>query len=501
MAVASWRDTLPPPTVTRIWSPQQIEIYGWFESTRQPGDKDYNAVARARAGTGKTTTLVEGVNRIPKSESRILMCAYNKRIAEELVIRVTNPNVTVKTLHAVGFAAVRRYWEGVGCEFGRRRADNLTDQVCGQLVPDGIKRLISKLHTLGREMCPHETDPGVLADIAVTFELEPDEYEWGDTGFDLQFVEAKALEAMELAAAVKPQVIDGSDMIFLPLRNGWLHKAYDRVLVDEGQDMSMAQLEIAQRVCKGRMFICGDDRQAIYGFRGADSSSIDRLKRELRAVEYPLNVTYRCGKAIVALAQQIVPDFTAAPDTHEGKVSRLAEFKLTATAGPGDFILSRLNAPLVSVAMSLLRSGKRTRIAGRDIGAGLTALVRKLKGRSIPDLLKKINAWRDREIDRLLAMDREDRVEAIVDKAEMIIGLCDGAESVDDLIDWVEALFTDDGLGQQGIITCSSVHRAKGLEADRVFVLQETLRDHTVEEMNIRYVAITRAKKELVWVN
>jgi superfamily I DNA/RNA helicase len=82
----------------------------------------------------------------------------------------------------------------------------------------------------------------------------------------------------------------------------------------------------------------------------------------------------------------------------------------------------------------------------------------------------------------------------------MLISLTDGAKSVDDVIGRIEALFTDDGLGAAGVITCSSVHRAKGLEAERVFVLRDTIRDHNQEERNIHYVAITRAKRELVFV-
>jgi superfamily I DNA/RNA helicase len=51
------------------------------------------------------------------------------------------------------------------------------------------------------------------------------------------------------------------------------------------------------------------------------------------------------------------------------------------------------------------------------------------------------------------------------------------------------------------MITCSSVHRAKGLEAERVFVLAKTLRTDNDEERNISYVAITRAKSSLVYVS
>lgn len=490
--------------VVRNWSAEQEAIFSWFSksdvSYRIDIDVNGNLVVVAFAGTGKTTTIIEGVNRAP--EASILVCAYNKRIETELSKRLTRPGAVSKTLHGVGYAAVRKFWEGIKVNFSSDRADALAQSVCGPTAPDAIKKLVSKLHTKGREILPHTRVMGEgLAELAVTFELEPGD-EWLGTIYTLDYVEQKALDAMELAATVKPLVtgIDGSDMIFLPVRNGWLTKQYDLVVVDEAQDMTKAQLEIAQGVCRGRICIVGDPNQAIYGFRGADSESIARLQRELHATELGLSITYRCGRSIVERAQAFVPGFTAGPENPDGVVSSLHLSKLVATAGPGDFILSRLNAPLVSLAMSLLRSGKRTQIAGRDIGSGLKALVRKLKGRSIPDMLAKIAAWEQKEVARMIKAKREDRVDAIRDQAEMLISLTDGAKSVDDVIGRIEALFTDDGLGAAGVITCSSVHRAKGLEAERVFVLRDTIRDHNQEERNIHYVAITRAKRELVFV-
>jgi superfamily I DNA/RNA helicase len=160
--------------------------------------------------------------------------------------------------------------------------------------------------------------------------------------------------------------------------------------------------------------------------------------------------------------------------------------------------------------MQLLRAGKRARVAGKDIGKGLVVLIRKLRGRSVPDLLSKIEAWATREVTRQNAAMAtatngrkkalQAKIEAIQDQADMLVSLADGAKSVDEVTTRIEALFTDDGLGMAGVITCSSVHRAKGLEADRVFILSETLRETNEEERNIAYVAITRAKKELVWV-
>lgn len=490
--------------MTRTWSVQQQAIFGWF-SNESPllAETRYsqNLVVRARAGTGKTTTIIEGVNRAP--EQKILLCAFNKRIADELTSRLTNPRAQAKTLHSIGFGIIRRYKPQVRVLNGSERADKLTEAVCGPKAPDTIKKLVSRLHTKGREMAPHAREMGELTNIAIDFECEPDE-SWQAQGFDTAYVEAMALKAMELAANT-PNEIDFSDMIFLPVRNGWLNKVFDLVVVDEAQDMTLAQLEIALGVCRGRICVVGDDRQAIYGFRGADSQSLDRLKVELQAQELGLTTTYRCGHSIVMLAASLVPDFQAGPSNPAGSIRATSYNKITEQVALGDFVLSRLNAPLVSLAMSFLKAGKRTRIAGRDIGKGLTALVRKLaKGKaahSIPELFGKIAGWREREIDRMLRAKREDRVDIIRDQADMLIELAQASSSVQDMEHRIEALFTDDGLGQAGVITCSSVHRAKGLEADRVYVLQDTLRDKNIEELNIQYVAITRAKHELVWVN
>jgi superfamily I DNA/RNA helicase len=507
-------------TATPTWSRQQEAIFDWFANPTvaeiiehtMVNARSRHLIVRARAGTGKSTTIREGVKRAP--EQSILIAAFSKdiKLAMAREIGTGFPNIEVMTLHAVGYACVRRFRDNIKVAFNNDRADNLTERVCGARPPDAIKRLVSKLHTKGREIAPHATKPGDLTAIAITFECEPDEA-WVRMGFGLEYVETMALAAMALAAEVRSgDTIDGSDMIFLPVRNGWLTKQYDLVVVDEAQDMTTAQLEIGQGVLNdgGRIAIVGDDRQAIFGFRGADSGSLDRLKVELNAAELGLHTTYRCGKAIVAYAQGLVPDFEAGPNNPEGEILSLPIEKLTETAGPGDFILSRVNAPIVSIAMKLLRAGKRTRVAGRDIGKGLAALIRKMKARSVPDLRAKIEVWVSRENARNAAQLAkatngrrtaiQAKVEAVLDQAEMMVSLTDGARSVAEVEDRVEALFTDNGLGAADVITCSSVHRAKGLEANRVFILQSTLRNHSIEEQNITYVAVTRAKQTLVWV-
>jgi superfamily I DNA/RNA helicase len=492
--------------MAHTYSSQQQTIINWFQF---PDTGKQNMVARSRAGVGKTTILVAGMTVAPEADK--LVCAFSKIIEQELTKRFAGTNVVAKTLHGIGFSCVRRYRERLHIDASR--ADALALKVCGKNAPDSIVRLVSKLHTKGREIAPHATTLGHLTNIAIRHDCEPDEM-WAASGFDLNYIERKALEAMEIASQVQSgEVIDFADMIFLPVRNGWMAPAYDIIAVDEAQDMTTSQLELALGVLRpgGRFAIFGDDRQAIFGFRGADSNSLDRLKLELNAVELPMTVTYRCATSIVEQAQRLVPDFTAGPANPEGAVTDLLYSELVASAQPGDFILSRTNAPLVPTAMALLKAGKRTRIAGRDISKTLLAVIRKLKARSVPDLLSKISAWESREVSRQEALltagatdsrrrTVESKIETLRDQASMLSELCEGAESIAAVEKRMETLFSDDERGVAGFITCSSVHRSKGLEADRVFILTDTLKENAEEERNIVYVAVTRAKRELYYV-
>ena len=75
---------------------------------------------------------------------------------------------------------------------------------------------------------------------------------------------------------LQTNIIDFDDMIWLPLVNNYPLPKYDVMFVDEAQDFNESQRELISRcVNGGRCIIVGDRNQAIYGFRGADSNSID----------------------------------------------------------------------------------------------------------------------------------------------------------------------------------------------------------------------------------
>lgn len=484
--------------MAREWSAQQQAIFEWF---RNPERK--RAVVRARAGTGKTTTIIEGLNHAP--ERKMLLCAFNKRIADELSRKITTDRAEAKTLHGVGFACVRRNWETVRVDGSRGK--RLALEAAGHSAPDAMVGLVARLSGLLKEMAPLEQDLDTAVAIAEDMDCLPDE-DWEDDGWTVERVASCALRAVE-AAGKRDGTVDFSDMLYLPLRHGWVRGQWDLVVVDECQDMNAAQIELATRSVRknGRIIVVGDDRQAIYGFRGADSGSLDRLKAKMKAEELPLTLTYRCPKAVVAEAAALVPDYCAAETAPVGEVDALPMAKLAESTQPGDFVLSRKNAPLVRVCLAILRAGTRAKVEGRDVGKGLVALVKKLKAKTIPKFIEKLEAWEEREqarASKLKPATAERKQAEIEDQAETLRTLSEGLTDVQELETRIEHLFADDAAGTRGQVVCSSVHRSKGLEAPRVFVLRSTLADPETagrEEANIRYVAITRAQSRLTWVD
>jgi len=483
------------------WSKQQQSIFNWFESGAG------NLVVRARAGTGKTTTILEGINRAP--DENILLAAFNKRIADELSQRCTNQNASVKTLHALGYAFVRRQWNELGpIEVDARRTLGLLyEHAKAEHLPYIGKlpaRWIASLATLMKELYPFDaTQPDLIEQTGLDYGTLTDLYR---VGWGFQKVLPLVQTCIEKSKAYTGKV-DYADMLFLPLVLEMTEPLFDLVVVDEAQDMNRAQLDLALASCteEGRVCVVGDDRQAIYGFRGADSGAIDRMKEQLQADELPLTETYRCPQAVVREANRLVPDLVS-NKKEEGSVSVVrTDSELLKLASKGDFILSRLNAPLAHTCLVFLTNNIPARIVGRDVGEALQTHIDKQARHEdtdkIGDFLVDLQGYEVSTVRALDEADRPEAIEAFLDMTHTIRTLAsEGCLTVGDLRTRIKTLFVD--TPPEDMVVLSTVHKAKGLEADRVFILKHTLYNFSVsdEETNIEYVAITRAKKDLVWV-
>jgi superfamily I DNA/RNA helicase len=133
----------------------------------------------------------------------------------------------------------------------------------------------------------------------------------------------------------------------------------------------------------------------------------------------------------------------------------------------------------------------------------LSGVAKKLNARSVPDFLRKVAAWENRQVTRIEAANSrnaEALVQSIQDQSATLTAVAEGATGMPEVLRRLENLFQDTRPGERPQVVLSSVHKAKGLEWDRVFVLSSTFRAGGDEESNIKYVAYTRAKSELTMI-
>jgi len=104
---------------------------------------------------------------------------------------------------------------------------------------------------------------------------------------------------------------------------------------------------------------------------------------------------------------------------------------------------------------------------------------------------------------------RCDHVDDQVETLAVLMNECNPHDSIQTLLSKIESFFKDSVEGQSDILTLSTIHRAKGKEWDRVFVLDMDKHSPSKwakkpweleQETNLCYVQVTRAKKHLTFV-
>lgn len=495
-------------------------------------------IVEARAGVGKTTSIIEGLKvmrgepskftpspqqaaiwesmALSRDAQSVCLVAFNKGIATELQKRVP-PGVNACTMHSLGYGAVR-------ARFGNVKPESwTTTDIIADLLGRDIRELRKDPKMLGIvkatedlvskcKMNLSETDPESLEELATYYGIEME-----SPGKVFELVPKVLEEAMDPSKRGK---ITFDDMIWLCVMHDLPVPKYDLLCVDEAQDLNRCQQTLVRKVGR-RIILVGDPKQAIYQFSGSDSRSIENMRAELSGdangcVVLPLTVTRRCGRAIVKEANKYVPDFQAHESNGDGKVSYDLMHKYHAQVKDGDMVICKNNAPLISQCFKFLKADRRAHIQGRDIGKGLISLIDKLmpdemeRSRlgSAVDFSGKLSDWLHNEIRKENAKrtPSDSKISALQDRADCLACFAENSKSVYDILLKIERIFTDENTTG---IRLSSCHKAKGLESDRVFILQP--KGATIlqgaktdwqreQNQNLLYVSITRAISELVYV-
>jgi DNA helicase II / ATP-dependent DNA helicase PcrA len=466
-----------------------------------------NAVVEAVAGSGKTTTIVKALD-LTSTDSAVAFLAFNKHIADELRRRAP-AHVIVSTLHALGYKEINRY-AGKRVDVDEDKLSPELDKywpidrkvpIADRLANRASRNIMRHLVSLAKAILLDTGDPLSIAEACERYGIDM-------MGGDQQFM--ALLPVFMDKSKEDTTVVDFDDMIWLPLILNLELTKFDWVFIDEAQDMNASQIELIKRIVKpgtGRIIAVGDRKQSLYGFRGADTDAIPRLIRELDATILPLSISYRCPVSHVAAAKMIVPQLESAPHAKEGKIEHITEKAFEEMLAPGDMVMCRTNAPLVGPAFRVIRRGIKACIRGRDIGAALVNMIDKFQTESRSNFHILLEEYFQKESERLLRNHKEMQVMALTDKVETLMLISDDCvtDEVQELRDKLLAIFSDEITA----VVFSSVHRAKGLEANRTFILRPDLMPHPraeqdwekEQETNVMYVAMTRSKDELYYVD
>jgi DNA helicase-2/ATP-dependent DNA helicase PcrA len=484
----------------------------------------------ARAGTGKTYTMVLAIIRMLAANPALSIAAiaFNKSIASELATKVP-AGVVSSTCHSLGVKVLGL--NGIKFRLDEYKTQNMLPPAMDKITQNAIAKLVS--------LCKGQLIDGSnreqLLDLAVAFEVD-----LGDFADEaLHWVPICLKQSRDRTTS-----IDFDDMIWLPVVLRLPYPKFDVVFVDESQDLNAAQQEFVMMVAE-RIALVGDDKQAIYRFRGADASAIATMQERLAATKrglrvMPLTVTRRCAPAIVELAQAYVPDFDGVAERMSAYAADKAAFIRhiigSGLQGPdpiffahhpehgivcrdpgcgaqpdrGHMVVCRTNAPLIQAAYHLIRANIPAKIQGRDIASGLVAAIKRLvpAGASVTMLLAALEDHRRKETDRITAQNHgraQEKLQTLNDRCDCIEALCEGMDTVADVIGRCETLFANVSGDTSNFVLLSSVHRAKGLEADVVHVIRPDQMPHPMargpeaqaQEQNLIYVAYIRARREL----
>jgi ATP-dependent DNA helicase UvrD/PcrA len=505
-------------------SAHQLAIRNWIRNGRG------NAVIEAVAGSGKTWTLVEVC--APEISGRGLFVAFNKHAADNLALKLQGTMMEAKTVHGVGFGAINyaakrsgggkvrveenkyknivRGFEkevlGNGTLFGRKLTDKELEIIEDERFPIS---LITRLVDLARVELLDSESPEFSEQLMSLVDHHALEFVWG-----LEQVVCDSVRRALMVGKSMRSEIDFTDMIWFPVIFKMRPFQFSWVFVDEAQDLSKCQLALV-RMCVapgGRMVAVGDRRQAIYGFAGADAYSFQRIIDDTDATVLPLSVCYRCPTQVLDLARKLCPQIEAAPGAGEGIVRNTSDDKLVGEVREGDMILCRYNAPLLGVCFELIADGISASVRGRDIGKGLCRVVDVVSEelQSFAGVFgMALSSWEAAQVEAASRRGGDEdaiarRCEFVRDQAECIRVVYgkSGAKTAEALKGEIEKLFNN----ERPSVVLSSIHRAKGLEEDRVFILDTNMRKAQREwmqeqENNLVYVSYTRAKKELVFVS
>lgn len=496
-------------------SDKQLAIYKEWETSNR------NILIQAVAGSGKTTTLVEILKR---TQGKTLYIAFNKSIQTETQEKFEKNNLPqgkALTLHALGYSALRAAYTKI----------ELSDSKNWDMIKELEKRLpiyfnlksgfyknyeeIMKLkfclidmNDVSRSYL--EDDPDTIFNIME--DMDKSKFDNDNVDLGLLWSELKIIR--DEFEQKRPLVIDFNDMIYLPAKyNIYIPIQPKYLLLDEAQDFNLTQHKLIDNlISQGdieKWIAVGDRNQSIYGFSGAYAESFDLFKSKDNTIELPLDICYRCPVSITKEANKVYD--VMIPFKEELGLILTSVNKKILKQYPDALVICRNKRQLIQLYFDLLTMDIPSKIMGDDIKGSIIRFLNSYKKYTIKSTLEDI----DSEIQDLKQKEHKTQkqiflLDSLQENKKILVLLHTNLgiranQLVSDLIQSFLKIFENNN---SSMILCT-IHKSKGLEADTVVFLNKDLIPHKfarspqqlIQERNLLYVALTRAKKNLIYLN
>lgn len=478
-------------------SPKQKAVHDAFNNTKN------HICVQATAGSGKTKgILIPLLTFVPKFK-RAIFLSFSTGIVSELKELIPE-GIEASTLHSLGCRAIFRSYRNI-----KVVEDKYFRKTLFVIYPDKESRDKNTFRDCYRiqDICGFIRM--TMTERSVEEITKMCEYYGLD--YTIPLIEAAIL-------LLEPEknftTIDFADMIYLPVvdPNITINK-YDYIFLDEAQDLNNCQRQLVEKSLRGttgRLIAVGDSYQSIYSFAGAAIDSFEKLQKRENTTTLPLDVSYRCPKAVIRKAQTVCDSITFPDNAKEG----IMRFGDVDEIEEGNLILCRNTRPLIALYFYLIENGIAAKVVGKDIEQGLVQLATRCNS-AIYEIFHKNT---QKELDTLhfelkelgvKIVTEHARYVALSEKIKVLLIIFKKLERGESIIDRLKEMFSENSKAAK----LMTLHRAKGLEADRVFIIERfnndrllpskyALQEHElIQERNLAFVGYTRAKEELVLVN
>lgn len=477
------------------------EQYDIINST---GDIKINAVA----GSGKTTTIIEYAKARPKA-SKILYLAFNKSVKLEATKKFKDgglTNVRVETAHSLAYKHIvlKHNYKVRGQGYKTHEIAELLglegngEKHAEYIVANHINKFIAYFCNSEKTRVQDLQYLDVISD--------PKAKAFVSTFYDYIEKQTRTL----LGKMDKGEIEVSHDFYLKKFQLSNPKLNYDYILFDEGQDASAAILEVFFNQ-KATKVIVGDTHQQIYGWRFA-INSLEKANFKT----FSLSTSFRFSQDIADLASEVLKWKKA--------IEIESPLRITGKGTPGKIkskaVIARTNLGLLLKAIEYVTEKKK--VKNIYFEGNINSYTYADDGASLYDVLSLNNRRHSLIKDKLIKEMKDiEELEEYIDKTEdvqlgmMVDIVKEYGNEIPSIIKAIKEKHIDNDEKENAEMIFSTVHRCKGMEYDAIQIVNDFITEEKLnklvadikkedlnfgklnEEVNLLYVAITRAKNSI----